>query len=91
MKRLLTAVFVLFGIFEGVNALAIYQPSNIGTVSLAISSGTIAEIINSTATAVGALRYCTNCQVNGNAGALCISTGTATWGQFITSTGTRCQ
>lgn len=91
MKRVLIGIAAIFLYFEGVYVLAVYQPRNLGWVTLSVSSGTLTEIINSTAPTNGYVRFCTNCASGGGAGAICISTASATWGQFILSTGTRCQ
>jgi hypothetical protein len=92
MKRTLSFAFAAFAFFEfAYFAQAVNQPHNLGYVSLSLSSGTLTEIIRSTAPTVGYPRFCTNCAASGNAGTICVSTGAATWGQFVLSTGTRCQ
>lgn len=90
MKRAITAILVIFTFFEGVYALAVYQPQNLGYGTLIISSGTVTDIQNSTA-AAGTQRFCFNCQASGNAGTPCYSTGAVNWGSFVLSSGTRCQ
>lgn len=92
MKRILCASAVIFAFFELVYfSYAANAPANIGYVALAVSSGTATDIMASIAPAVGYIRYCTNCAGGGNAGTICISTGSTTAAQFVLSTGTRCQ
>lgn len=91
MKKILTGVFVLFVFFEAVVAMAAFKPRGLGWSTISISSGTILEIQNSTAPTVGYLRYCTNCFGAGNAGTICISTGSTNQDSFVLSTGTHCR
>lgn len=73
------------------SANATYQPQNLGWATISIASGTVTEIMNSTAPTVGYLRYCTNCGAAGGAGTICISTGAVAAYQFVLSTGTQCK
>ncbi len=88
---------LLIGLLLGLVALGVgtvyatYQPTNLGWVTLSHSSGTVTEIVNSTAPTIGYPRWCTNCTANGGQGTLCTSTGTARFNQFILSTGTVCR
>jgi len=92
MKRTLAALFLIFGFFEVTCLMAAtYQPQKLGYVDIAISSAPVASITRSTASAVGTMRWCTDCITNGGVGTLCISTGTTAWNQFILSTGTVCK
>lgn len=67
------------------------QAQKLGVISASIKSQTVAQITTSTSTAVGELVFCTNCGSAGGAGTICVSTGAATAGAFVLSTGTTCK
>jgi len=89
MKNVLVAILLALTVF-GI-AYAVYQPQNLGWVTLSISSATQSEIENSTAPTVGFQKYCTDCVASGGAGTVCVSTGAAKFGSFVLSTGTHCR
>ncbi len=94
MKKILIGLFVVFVLFEGTVAMAVYRPRNLGWVNVSIASATLTEINTSTAATVGMLKYCTNCAANGGLGTICISTSTSAPGagsDFVLSTGTQCK
>jgi hypothetical protein len=93
MKLTFGVLVAIFVIFEAVVALqaTTYQPQNLGWVNIAISSGTQAQIDNSTATEVGRLKFCSNCGGGGGSGTICVSTQTTGFHGFVLSTGTLCK
>ena len=94
MKNTLTAILAVFIVFECIaflGAVTTYQPRSLGYVNFSYDTMTVTDIQNSTAPTVGYPLWCTNCLGGGAAGTVCTSTGTTLWGQFVLSTGTRCQ
>lgn len=62
----------------------------ITSATIALFNQTVTQIVNSTASIVGQMEFCSNCLAGGGKGAICISTGTSLFNQFILSTGTVC-
>jgi hypothetical protein len=95
MKKVMFFVLLATGLFFIIHKAQavpyVYQPQNFGYSNVSMSTGTLAQVINSTAPTLGYAMWCGNCAANGNAGTPCYSTGTANWGQMVLSTGTRCQ
>lgn len=78
MKKLLLAIGLIA--LVGVMGYCVDQAHSLGTVTFNVKSQTLSQIVNSTATAVGQLVYCSNCTQS----YLCVATGTANFNQYAT-------
>ena len=58
---------------------------------LGIWSRTVAQLQTLTPTTTGQIVYCSNCAAAGNAGTICVSTGSTAAYQWVLSTGTQCK
>ena len=88
MNKSVIAVLVLAGLIGLKGWCATTQANSVGVIRAALESKTRAAIQASTATMTYQLVACTDC---GIPGAICISTGTTAFFQFILSTGTPCR
>lgn len=82
MNKLLIAIVVGLIFSLGRYSYSADQAHSLGTVTLNIRSQTLTQIVNSTATTVGQLVYCSNCTQS----PICVSTGTTVFNQYAVMT-----